>query len=118
MKNKEPLTIQTLIHELSKFPKDCWDLPIRFRIGAERIPEKDLFFTKDFIKEDILDDLIEVGCDDEVIFHLSADEIEDFHNPAMLLEDYIDFENLEERVIQKYKRNKKRKDHEKKKTNL
>jgi hypothetical protein len=24
----------------------------------------------------------------------------------MLLEDYIDFENLEERVIQKYKRNK------------
>jgi hypothetical protein len=28
----------------------------------------------------------------------------------MLLEDYIDFENLEERVIQKYKRNKEKKE--------
>ena len=107
---KEALTIQTLIHELSKFPKDCWDIPIRIRIAAERIPQRDLFFTKDFTREDILDDLIEVGCDDEIIFHLNADEIEDYHNPAMLLEDYMDFENIEKRVVEKYERNKQKKD--------
>ena len=115
MKNKEALTIKTLIHELSKFPKECWDYPIEINISGERIPGRDLFFTKYFTKEDILNDLWD---EEEITFHLNADEIEDYHNPAMLLEDYIDFENLEERVIQKYKRNKKRKDHEKKKTNL
>jgi len=104
---KEALTIKTLIHELSKFPKECWDYPIEINISGERIPGRDLFFTKFFTKEDILNDLWD---EEEITFHLNADEIEDYHNPAMLLEDYIDFENIEERVVQKYKRNKEKKE--------
>ena len=111
MKNKEALTIKTLIHELSKFPKDCWDLPIKLNILGERLPGQALFFSQNFTKANIINDFIEglVEKDEEISFWFGANEIEDDENPSMLLEDYIDFENLEERVIQKYKRNKKKK---------
>ena len=107
---KEALTIKTLIRELSKFPKDCWDLPIKLNILGERIPGKSLFFSQNFTKYNIINDFVEglVEEDENISFWFEANEIEDDHNPSMLLEDYIDFENIEQRVIDKYERNKKK----------
>ena len=112
---KEALTIKTLIHELSKFPKDCWDLPIKISIFGERIPGRDLFFEKNFTKDDIINDFVEgyVGDDEDISFWINASEIEDNHNPAMLLEDYIDFENIKQRVMDKYNKNREAKKNEK-----
>jgi len=107
---KEALTIKTLIRELSKFPKDCWDLPIKLNILGERIPGKSLYFSQNFTKYNIINDFVEglVEEDENISFWFEANEIEDDQNPSMLLEDYIDFENIEQRVIDKYERNKKK----------